>query len=98
MGKSDRRELRKRDSSDEESEEEDYIPGRPAKPITGAEHAEKYGDKRVSLLDVLKKVRPRSPVTRALEERAARDEGDEDRGMCLLALITADHRDGLQRY
>lgn len=79
--KTHRRELLKRDSSDEESDEEDYISGRPAKPITGAEHAEKYGDKRVSMLDVLKKVRPRSPVTKALEEKAARDEGAEEGGV-----------------
>jgi hypothetical protein len=86
MGKSHRRELFSRKSSDEESDGEDYIPGRPAKPITGAEHAEKYGDTRVSMLDVLKKVRPRSPVTKALEEKAARDEGDEDEEEGMLSL------------
>ncbi|KAH0397646.1 hypothetical protein KCU89_g8058, partial [Aureobasidium melanogenum] len=49
------------------------LSGRPSKeftPMTGKEHAEKFGDDRVSLLDVLKKARPHDITTRALEERA----------------------------
>ncbi|KAH0163636.1 hypothetical protein KCU67_g5475, partial [Aureobasidium melanogenum] len=49
------------------------LSGRPSKeftPMTGKEHAEKFGDDRVSLLDVLKKARPHDITTRALEKRA----------------------------
>lgn len=38
--------------------------------MTGKEHAEKFGNSRVSLLDVLKKARPHGITTQALEERA----------------------------
>ncbi|KAH0365020.1 hypothetical protein KCU65_g6388, partial [Aureobasidium melanogenum] len=49
------------------------VSGRPSKdtiPLTGKEHAEKFGDSRVSLLDVMKKARPHDTTTQALEERA----------------------------
>ncbi|KAH0339752.1 hypothetical protein KCU81_g7116, partial [Aureobasidium melanogenum] len=50
-----------------------FLSGRPSKntlPMTGKEHAVKFGDSRVSLLDVLKKARPYEITTQALEERA----------------------------
>lgn len=50
-----------------------FLSGRPSKntlPMTGKQHAEKFGDSRVSLLDVLKKARPHEITTQALEERA----------------------------
>lgn len=62
------------DSSDDET----YIPGRPSKPLTGTEHAKSHGDKRVSLLNVVKKVRPHSLTTQALEDKATRDMGGEE--------------------
>lgn len=41
-------------------------------PMTGKEHAEKFGDDRISLWDVLKKARPHDITTHALE-RAGRE-------------------------
>ena len=43
--------------------------------MTGREHAEKFGDDRVNLLEVLKVARPHDHVTQALEKRAERDAG-----------------------
>lgn len=57
------------------SDGEDFIPGRTPKPTTAKKYAERHGDSRVSLLDVMTKVKPHSPTTQALEERAARDLG-----------------------
>jgi len=60
------------------SDSEDFIPGRSPKPTTSSKYAEKHGVSRVSLLDVVKKVKPHSPTTQALELRAARDLGIEE--------------------
>lgn len=51
------------------------LSGRPSQEfasMTGKEHAEKFGDDRVSLWEVLKKTRPHDITTHALEERAER--------------------------
>lgn len=51
------------------------LSGRPSKafaPMTGKDHAEKFGHDRISLLEVLKKARPHDITTQALEERAGK--------------------------
>ncbi|CAD0115057.1 unnamed protein product [Aureobasidium uvarum] len=48
-------------------------PGKEYPPMTAGAHKKVFGGERVSLLDVLKKVRPHSPTTQALEERASRE-------------------------
>lgn len=62
------------------------LSGRPSKeftPMTGKEHAEKFGDDRVSLWDVLKKARPHDITTHALEERAEREPRRRAPSMCI---------------
>ncbi|KAG9958458.1 hypothetical protein KCU61_g8342, partial [Aureobasidium melanogenum] len=60
------------------------LSGRPSKefvPMTGKEHAEKFGDDRVSLLEVLKKARPHDITTQALEERVGKVPAPGDQPM-----------------
>ncbi|KAG9661000.1 hypothetical protein KCU64_g2837, partial [Aureobasidium melanogenum] len=60
------------------------LSGRPSKefvPMTSKEHAEKFGDDRVSLLEVLKKARPHDITTQALEERVGKVPAPVDQPM-----------------
>ncbi|KAG9570193.1 hypothetical protein KCU71_g1322, partial [Aureobasidium melanogenum] len=60
------------------------LSGRPSEefvPMTGKEHAEKFGDDRVSLLEVLKKARPHDITTQALEERVGKVPAPGDQPM-----------------